>query len=97
MDGCSNGTLFLDSCCGGGFLDATMHSSYSWLSLMGRRNRCLILLSLFVLLRMFGHVINKHIQGCNGETYCSDSRSNFRNLTKEMPCGMSLLQTTEVL
>lgn len=59
---------FLDSWCGGGFLDATMHSSYRQLPLTGRRIRFLILLSLFVLLRMFGQVINEPTLRCNVET-----------------------------
>lgn len=88
---------FLDSWCGGGFLDATLHSSYSQFSLMGRRIIFLILLSLFVLLRTFGQVINKHTMGCNVETYCSDSRKNLGNLTKEMLCGLSLLQTKKFI
>lgn len=49
---------FLDSWYGGGFLDATIHSSYRQLSLTGTRIIFLVLLSLFVLLRTFGQIIN---------------------------------------
>lgn len=42
---------------------------------------------------LFGHVINKDTQGCNGEPCCSDSRRNLGNLAKEMQCGLYLLQT----